>query len=997
MIKTPLVRIASLVILGYGGISFQAHAQTTHPPFLVYSGTNYLTGGDTIPYVNSGVFGYAIYASGSGTSIIVTGGGGIRAESTNLTQTSVVYADQQARIDLGTGSYIQGEGYNAAAGWTGATGISANNGYITARDLTISVKSDNPYGAYANNNGVVELTGQTDLTVYNANSASLNGYGLVSSTGTLTAENVSLVMDGTGGLYNATALGISAYGNSASATQTKTTVSGHLDVDITGGNFAHVAYATGTNSSGQAALVTINSLTGSLQAASGAYALYANNSGKVQTTGDIDLTVTGNGWTLGVAALSAGQVTLSNPGVSKWNITSNAAIAGGIYASGAGSSVTMGGQSEWDISALSSSSAVYGIYSGAATTVNLTGQSTWQLSSPNSTTIALYASGGGSITQTDSITINATGNEVYGIASLGTGSSIQAENLQLTVTGTTPTSSAVYASGNTAAAPGQITLTDSVIQSNTRSIAVEDGHLNLNLTRTQFNVNNGTAFDVSATSAGATALVLNADASQFTGAAITDSLSQFDLSLNNNSYWDITASSNLTTLLNDHSTVAFSSPAVGGYKTLEVSGNYTGNAANMVFNTELGGDTSPTDLLHIGANATGTTYLSINNAGGLGAQTSKGILLVQVDGTSDANAFTLASPVLAGAYEYILNRGSGADAQNWYLQSFVYTLPPDPDSGGSDSGNTDTGKIWLINPNMGAYHANQYIAATMFNQNILDRRNTVRSSDQTMWIRANHSDASTDLLNARQSADISTSLVQIGADLIDKDSIVVGIYTGYGSSSADIKSNQTGTTATGKVQGYQVGAYLSWLPEENKGPYADVWAYYGWYHNKLGGAAQLSETKYNSTGYSLSAEFGYGIELKTDHDKSWILEPHAQVIYSHVDTDSFYDSHSTRYSSTNVNGWQSRLGARLYGVYTDGKNHVTPFVELNWLYNSMQNKGTLNYVSLYSDIAKNVGEIKLGVQGKLTESLSLWGHMGLQRGAQDYRRYDIQLGLGWQW
>lgn len=203
----------------------------------------------------------------------------------------------------------------------------------------------------------------------------------------------------------------------------------------------------------------------------------------------------------------------------------------------------------------------------------------------------------------------------------------------------------------------------------------------------------------------------------------------------------------------------------------------------------------------LGTNATGTTYLSINNTGGLGAQTSKGILLVQVDGTSDTNAFTLASPVLAGAYEYILNRGSGTDAQNWYLQSFVYTLPPDPDSGGSDSGNTDSGKIWLINPNMGAYHANQYIAATMFNQNILDRRNTVRSSDQTMWIRANHSDASTDLLNARQSADISTSLVQIGADLIDKDSIVAGIYTGYGSSNADIKSNQTGTTATGKVQG----------------------------------------------------------------------------------------------------------------------------------------------------------------------------------------------------
>ncbi|WP_423817514.1 autotransporter outer membrane beta-barrel domain-containing protein, partial [Saezia sanguinis] len=46
---------------------------------------------------------------------------------------------------------------------------------------------------------------------------------------------------------------------------------------------------------------------------------------------------------------------------------------------------------------------------------------------------------------------------------------------------------------------------------------------------------------------------------------------------------------------------------------------------------------------------------------------------------------------------------------------------------------------------------------------------------------------------------------------------------------------------------------------------------------------------------------------------------------------------------------------------------------------------------------RNVGEVKIGVQGELTERLSTWGHIGLQHGSESFKRYEIQLGLGWQW
>lgn len=112
-----------------------------------------------------------------------------------------------------------------------------------------------------------------------------------------------------------------------------------------------------------------------------------------------------------------------------------------------------------------------------------------------------------------------------------------------------------------------------------------------------------------------------------------------------------------------------------------VRGDYVGDDGLLLIDTVLGNDASASDKLVIdGGNASGTTGVTVLNAGGTGAVTAQnGILVVEAinGGTTASGAFALNSRVAVGAYEYFLFRGgvSAGTGENWYLRS---TLPPPP-------------------------------------------------------------------------------------------------------------------------------------------------------------------------------------------------------------------------------------------------------------------------------------------------------------------------------
>lgn len=111
--------------------------------------------------------------------------------------------------------------------------------------------------------------------------------------------------------------------------------------------------------------------------------------------------------------------------------------------------------------------------------------------------------------------------------------------------------------------------------------------------------------------------------------------------------------------------------------TLTVNGNYTGQNGRLLLLSALGDDASASDRLVVAqGRISGSTRMIVSNAGGLGALTlGNGIEVVQaINGaTSDSSAFSLQSPLSAGAYQYYLFKGGAtAGSENsWFLRSAV--------------------------------------------------------------------------------------------------------------------------------------------------------------------------------------------------------------------------------------------------------------------------------------------------------------------------------------
>jgi autotransporter-associated beta strand protein len=116
-----------------------------------------------------------------------------------------------------------------------------------------------------------------------------------------------------------------------------------------------------------------------------------------------------------------------------------------------------------------------------------------------------------------------------------------------------------------------------------------------------------------------------------------------------------------------------------------IKGNYTGAGGTMTINTVLGGDASPSDRMVIsGGMASGNTIVHVTNVGGVGAETTNGIPVVNAisGATTTPGAFALpAGELRAGAFDYDLLRGgiSGSSPNDWFLRSDFVSEPTTPE------------------------------------------------------------------------------------------------------------------------------------------------------------------------------------------------------------------------------------------------------------------------------------------------------------------------------
>ncbi|HWW59607.1 MAG TPA: hypothetical protein VN047_22150, partial [Sphingopyxis sp.] len=124
--------------------------------------------------------------------------------------------------------------------------------------------------------------------------------------------------------------------------------------------------------------------------------------------------------------------------------------------------------------------------------------------------------------------------------------------------------------------------------------------------------------------------------------------------------------------------------SAGPGDSFTVRGDYVGDGGLLLIDTVLGNDASLSDKLVIdGGAATGSTGITVLNAGGTGARTTQnGIMVVEaINGATTASgAFALNHRVAVGAFEYYLFKGgvSAGTTDNWYLRSTLVTPPPAP-------------------------------------------------------------------------------------------------------------------------------------------------------------------------------------------------------------------------------------------------------------------------------------------------------------------------------
>ncbi|MFA9438794.1 autotransporter outer membrane beta-barrel domain-containing protein [Uliginosibacterium sp. sgz301328] len=439
---------------------------------------------------------------------------------------------------------------------------------------------------------------------------------------------------------------------------------------------------------------------------------------------------------------------------------------------------------------------------------------------------------------------------------------------------------------------------------------------------------------------------------------------------------------------------------------LRVVGNYAGQGTLQI-QSALGGDDSPTDQLIIDTgHATGDTAIVVTNAGGTGAQTSNGIRIVALEhgATSAADAFHLDGAAVAGLYDYSLYRNA-AD-QQWYLYSTQTPpeppppTPPDPPEPPSPPTPPAPPPQPNYRPEIGAYLANIYAAATMFRHGLFDRTANAVGTDGSRigWARIGGGHRASRAFDGRMDNDTDTALIHFGADvwrtpLKGGDELRLGLMGGYGNAASSTSALGNRRHSNGTVDGFGAGAYATWFANANRrsGTYLDAWAMYGWQRNKVDGD-HLSEQTYHSNTLNASLEAGY--IWAPQLSRNWYVVPQAQVMWSNYRNGSHTEYNTgLQVNADDIGGWLSRFGVRVFGDVTLANGPVLqPYVELNWFYDDARSSASFNGTSIAMDNTRQIGDLKLGIAGYVAPRLQLWGEASVQQGGSSYRGYGGMLG-----
>lgn len=491
------------------------------------------------------------------------------------------------------------------------------------------------------------------------------------------------------------------------------------------------------------------------------------------------------------------------------------------------------------------------------------------------------------------------------------------------------------------------------------------------------------------------------------------------MAIESGSQWTLTSDATVGELQVLNSGVALSDGS-GRFNTLTVDGDLHSEDATFLFQGALGGDDSAFDRLHVRGDTSGDARIAVKNIGGVGAQTTDGIQLIEVDGASLAT-YALAGRAVGGSHEYFLFQGGLADPSdgNWYLRSQWFDVckdnpnapgcvvdpgpgpGPDPGEGGEEGEGGDTPVIPppVLRPEAGAYLANQSAAINMFAHRLNDRIGAVSLQDgPTAWARVGRQQADFSAVGGQLSVDGNTSVLQIGSDVLRRGNAAFGVMLGSGRTDSTVVSGLTGYSAKGRVRGNAAGVYGTWMQDAGgtQGAYIDANLQYGRFDNRVQGIG-LEPEHYDSRMASASLETGYTFNVWQGAASALYVQPQLQLSHVNYRGDRHVEANGTVIDHADAGGLSGRLGARVFGHGTAAGNVVQPYLGVNWLRGSGTSTLQFNGDTLGAEVPRNRYEVQAGAELKLGQRWGAWGGMSVQRGDHGYRNVGGQLGLRMAW
>ncbi|AXF78555.1 autotransporter outer membrane beta-barrel domain-containing protein [Erwinia tracheiphila] len=426
------------------------------------------------------------------------------------------------------------------------------------------------------------------------------------------------------------------------------------------------------------------------------------------------------------------------------------------------------------------------------------------------------------------------------------------------------------------------------------------------------------------------------------------------------------------------------------FSTLTVTGDLTGSG-EFILRTELGDDQCSTDRILVEGNAIGDFTLSVINQNGMGALTGVGILMVKVAGDASLANFTQKGSVVAGLYEYFLNR---VGENSWYLQS-SYT-PDATDDDSTDSGTTDSDDVTTWRPEIAGYTIAPYMNAAYGFQSAGNYRvrEGAYQAGSTVWGRTyGRHDR---YRSGRFAYNANSVFVQLGGDVLHQDlnrgwHVKAGPMLTLGrvsnSNHDNVRSLREGlSTWVGKTEttAYGAGSYLTFWHDD--GSYLDTIAQLTRYSNRFSSLTQANMTSYSAL---LSAEVGKPFIFY----KQIGIEPQFQLLGQYMNIREGYAS-SMKLKGQNIMTGQARWGGRLF--YDAAK--VQPYLKLDLVRQLGQTPGMIVDDHTFRPRAgKGYWQAGAGITGKVADRLNLYAEASYIRTTNTgLEGYNGNLGIRYQ-